>query len=201
MRLAVLVLTGALAWAAGNSSLEVRDISGQVLRPFQPAGKAEALFFVSTDCPVSNTYAPEIQRICADYGTKGVACSLVYEDLHVDAKAVRKHLDDYRFRGIPAVIDATRAVARRAGASVTPQAVVVDGQGTIRYRGRINNLYADFGKRRPQATVEDLRDALDAVLAGKPVANPETKSLGCYIVWPETLKPDAFRKMTAEVVQ
>jgi hypothetical protein len=155
------------------------------------AGKTantEVLFFISTDCPISNFYAPEIQRICHDYGTKGVGCSLIYEDVEVTSNAVRKHLAEYGYAGVSTKIDSDRKIATHANASVTPQAAVVDSAGNIRYRGRIDNYYADLGKPRRQATVHDLRDALDAVLAGKTVAHPETKAVGCYIVSPDVLK-------------
>ena len=146
------------------------------------AGNTKVLFFISSDCPVSNSYAPEIQRLCGDYGTKGVGCSLIYEDVGLDAPSMQKHMQDYRYTGIPAMIDAKRKIANQARASITPEAVVIDSNGEIRYRGRIDNFYAALGKPRQQVTVHDLRDALDAVLAGKPVPNPETKALGCYIV-------------------
>ena len=51
----------------------------------------------------------------------------------------------------------------------------------MKYRGRIDNQYAALGKPRRVVTVHDLRDALDAVLAGRPVANPETEAFGCFI--------------------
>jgi len=162
-RVAVLFTAGAMAWAA----------------------KTEVLFFVSTDCPISNSFAPEIQRICKDYAAKGVGCSLVYEDLQADAAAVRKHLAEYEYEHISAAIDADRTIARQAGATITPESVVIDSRGRVRYRGRINNSYADFGKPRQVVTVHDVRDALDAVLAGKTVSNPETRALGCYIVPPD----------------
>ena len=184
MRILPILICGALAWAA----TEIRDINGKAFRPLDTAGRASVLFFISTDCPISNFYAPEIQRICRDYGTKGVGCSLMYEDIDVNAGAVRKHLSDYGYTNVSAAIDGDRKISTRANASVTPQAVVVDGSGSIRYRGRIDNFYADLGKPRRQATVHDLRDALDAVLAGKPVANAETKAIGCYIVSPDVLK-------------
>jgi hypothetical protein len=149
------------------------------------AAKAQVLFFVSTDCPISNSFAPEIQRICRDYAAKGVGCSLVYEDFRVDAAAVHKHLAEYGYDGIPSMIDADRHVAARAHATITPQAVVIDSADKIRYRGRINNFYAELGKPRRLVTAHDVRDALDAVLAGKTVKNPETKALGCYITPPD----------------
>ena len=101
---------------------------------------------------------------------------------------MQKHMREYRYAGIPAAIDSTRKIANRIRATVTPEAVVIDNQGQVRYRGRIDNFYAALGKPRQQVTAHDLRDALDAVLAGRPVAVPETKALGCYIVPPDILK-------------
>ena len=151
-----------------------------VLAQGDPASP-RVLFFVASDCPISNGYAPEIQRLCAEYGRRGVRCSLVYEDVAIDPAAMRKHLDEYGYRGMPAVADRDRSIARRNGASITPEAVLIDVNGNTRYRGRIDNRYAELGKPRRVVTVHDLRDALDAVLAGKPVAHPETTALGCHI--------------------
>jgi hypothetical protein len=66
--------------------------------------------------------------------------------------------------------------------------VVLDATGEIRYRGRIDNRYEALGRPRRVVTIRDLRDALDAVLAGRPVARPETTALGCYIVHPDVLR-------------
>lgn len=169
-----------LALTAG--SLQIRAIDGTFLRPLDPAGVANVLFFVSTDCPVSNAYSPEIQRICAAYAGKGVGCSLIYEDLGVTASDVRKHLDDHRYVQMPAAIDGDGALAGRLRASLTPEAVVVDRGGAIRYRGRIDNLYAALGRPRQAATSHDLQNALDAIVAGRTVATSETQAVGCYIV-------------------
>lgn len=187
-RSSTIVLCGALALAAGGAPPTIRDVSGQLLTPFKPAGRANVLFFVSSDCPVSNSYAPEIQRLCDRYRASGVACSLMYEDLQLDAAAVRKHLDDYRYRGIPAAVDGSRTIADHTRASVTPQAVLVDAAGAIRYSGRIDNFYAALGKPRQRVTVHDLSDAVDAVLAGKPVMTPQTQALGCAIVPADLLR-------------
>ena len=168
---------------------QTRDVDGRPLAPFAPAGKAGVLLFVQSDCPVSNSYAPEIQRICKAYASKGVSCALAYEDVRVDAAAVRKHMKDFAYSGMPAAIDSSRVLADRAGATITPEAVVVDARGAIRYRGRIDNFYAALGKTRRHVTEHDLTDALDAILAGKPVPKPETEALGCFITRP----PDSAR--------
>jgi thiol-disulfide isomerase/thioredoxin len=182
----------AVGAAARATSVQIVDVDGRVLKPFDPSGAASLVFFVSTDCPVSNSYAPEIQRICREYGPRGVECSLMYEDLETAGRrlddAVRKHMREYGYSGIPAAVDRSRVIAKRANASVTPQAVVVDRGGEIRYRGRIDNFYAAFGKPRQQVTEHDLRNAIDAVLAGRAAPKRETDAVGCYIVDPAVLR-------------
>jgi hypothetical protein len=191
----MVVCAGAMLSAGdGLARLQMRAVTGGTMTPFVPAGKAGVVFFVATDCPVSNSYAPEIQRVCREYATRGVSCSLIYEDVdihpttsHLDQQ-VRAHLQEYGYAGMPAAIDRDRAAATAAKATITPQAVVVDRRGDIRYRGRIDNLYAALGTRRQQVTSHDLRDALDAVLSDRKVQNPETEALGCYITDPALLR-------------
>ena len=174
--------------------VQIGDLDGRAIRPFAIGAAASVVFFVATDCPVSNAYAPEIQRICREFAPRGVGCSLMYEDVDTAGsratldRQVRTHLDEYKQTGLPAVVDRRRVVANAVKATITPTAVVVDRQGTVRYRGRVDNLYAALGKTRQQITSHDLRDALDAVLAGRPVAHPETEAIGCFITDPALLR-------------
>ena len=194
----VAFLLGAALWAAAlpaaGDGVQIRGINGPMLRPFAPAGTANAIFFIQSDCPVSNWYAPVVQQVCRDYASRGVGCMLVYEDVDLGAspqildEEVRRHLKEYRYSNMTAAVDRTRVVARHVNASVTPSVAVVDRAGAVRYRGRIDNAYADLGKPRRQVTSHDLRDALDAVVAGRPVRTPETQALGCFIVDPESLR-------------
>ena len=170
-----------LAVCAAAASLTISDIDGTERTPMQPAGTAEVLFFITNDCPISNFYAPEIQRICREYGPRGVSCALVYADATLDAAAVRKHRQDFGYSAIPAILDTGHKVVAAAGATVTPEAVVIGRDGKVRYAGRIDNFYAALGKPRRAATVHDLRAALDEVLAGKAVTTPRTTPVGCYI--------------------
>lgn len=170
----------------------IRDIDGRLHRPLEAADHASVLFFITTDCPISNGYAPEIQRLCSAHARRGVRCLLLYEDVRITPAAARAHLGAYRYAGVAAAVDGDRAIARAVGASVTPEAVVVDRAGTVRYGGRIDNLYVDLGRRRPAATVHDLRDAIDAVLSERPVTAPRTEAFGCYIP-PQPRQPEASR--------
>ena len=81
----------------------------------------------------------------------------------------------------PVVLDPRHEWVKRAAATTTPEAAVFTRNGELAYSGRINDLYAALGKRRPQPTQHDLKAALDAILAGKPVAVPRTEPVGCPI--------------------
>ena len=169
------------ATALSGASLTIQDINGVPRSPLKPDGKASVLFFVTSDCPISNSYAPEIQRICSEYGPKKVSCNLVYVDPDLTVADVKKHVKDFGYSSVPAILDSTQKLVHAAGASITPEAAVIGASGQVLYRGRIDNVYASLGKRRPEATEKDLRKALDEVLGGKPVSTPETKAVGCYI--------------------
>jgi hypothetical protein len=175
--------------AATAALLAAGSMAPPQQRHAQP--KTHLAIFVTSDCPISNYYAPEIQEICSVYQPRGLTCTLIYEDVGLDEARMRAHLAEYGYRGIPASIDRDRTLARRAGASVTPQAVLYDADGRIRYRGRIDNRYEAFGKPRRVVTEQNLRDAIDAVLAGGPVPAPETPALGCHIAFlnPERMVP------------
>jgi hypothetical protein len=192
MRLAFsicLLFCAASAWAQDrvNPSLSVKDIHGQVQWPFEAKGKSAAMvFFITDDCPISNRYAQEIHRICDAYANRA-KCTLDYIDPDLTTAKVEKHMSDFGHGNYPAVIDAKQVLVKAVGATVTPEVAVITPDGTIAYRGRIDNMWATWGQSRREATVFDLRSALDQVLAGKPVAVPRTKAVGCYITPVELL--------------
>jgi hypothetical protein len=68
---------------------------------------------------------------------------------------------------------------------MAPEVAVLGPDGKVLYRGRIDDLYVTYGKRRPAPTQHDLRDALDALLAGKAIAAPTAKVIGCYLPEPK----------------
>ena len=142
---------------------------------------AKVLFFVTNDCPIANQFAPEINRICNEYKSQGVGCYLVYVDPGLTAAEVKAHVDEFSHTCCPAILDPRHELVHAAGATVTPEAAVYSRQGKPAYRGRINNRYEGFGKRRRVVTQHDLRGALDNVLAGKPVEPPRTQPIGCFI--------------------
>jgi hypothetical protein len=161
----------------------VQALSGAPVDALQaPAGtKAIVFLFTSTDCPISNRYAPEVRRIADEFGSKGVVFRLVYPSPSEDAKAIREHMTAYAYAGaFEPVRDPKQTLVKFAGATITPEAVVVVG-GRVVYRGRIDDRFVDLGRERPAPTERDLFDALTAIVAGKPVPHATRHAVGCFI--------------------
>jgi hypothetical protein len=164
-----------------HAALQVNDINGIPRTPLQLHDhKAAVLLFVGVDCPISNSYAPKINRMIADYSGKGLDFYIVYSDPRLTAADAKKHAKDFGYT-CPALMDSRQLLMKKVNATVTPEAVVVDPHGQVVYLGRIDNWYEDFGKQRYSATTHELQDALDAILAGKKMATSVTKAVGCPI--------------------
>lgn len=144
------------------------------------AKRAVVIFFVTTDCPISNAYVPEMNRIARDYKARGVVVFAVQGDATIADADVRRHAKEFGYT-FPYLFDPAESLAAYTGATTTPEAALLAPSGKVAYLGRIDNRVIDFGKQRPQATEFDLRAALDAVLAGKPVPRARTPVVGCAI--------------------
>jgi thiol-disulfide isomerase/thioredoxin len=166
---------------ASQSNFALQDTAGKThtsgdLRQY----KATVFIFVAIDCPNSNTYAPILARLYREYSPRDVAFYNVYSDPSESADAVRKHDSDFLVP-FPALLDTHQTLARQTGARSTPEAVILGPDGQQLYRGRVDDRFVDFGKTRFHPTQDDLGEALDAILQGKPVPHPVTKVLGCAI--------------------
>src|SRR6201996_780076 len=160
------------------------DLDGTVVDPLQASrGKVVVLIFVRVDCPISNRYAPTIQKIRAQVGRENgerVAFWLVYPDRSESAEQIRKHEREFGY-DLPALRDVNRSLVAESHAQTTPEAAVFDANHKLIYHGRIDNLFEDFGRARPAATTHELEDAIHAALDGKEVANVSVPGVGCYI--------------------
>jgi thiol-disulfide isomerase/thioredoxin len=142
-------------------------------------GKVVVFLFVRSDCPISNRYAPEIQRLYEKYSSKGIEFRLIYPEPGFTAAAMAKHREEYGYT-IPARLDPGHQYVTRSRVRVTPEAAVYV-HGELIYGGRIDDRYVDTGKAKPQATCHDLDEVLAAVAAGKKLQFRQTKAVGCAI--------------------
>jgi peroxiredoxin len=177
---AILIATGA-AFAASPPKFDLRDTTGAMHRPQEWTGKsAVVIFFVMTDCPLANGYVPEMNRIRADYETRGVAVYAVQVDNTIADVDVRKYVKDFGYT-FPVLQDPHLTLARLTGATTVPEVAVLSPSGQVLYLGRIDNKVEDITKPRLAATEPELRNALDAILAGKPPKAARTRAVGCAI--------------------
>lgn len=161
--------------------LVLRDLSGEAHQPLTHAGeRATVLFFVMHDCPLARTCAPEINRLVAECASRGVRSYLVYAEPELAPAAAQKHADDFGHK-CPGLLDPWQELARFTGVKVSPEVAVLSPANELLYRGRIDDRLSAFGKLRAEPSRRDLRDALDAILAGKPAPNRLTKAVGCYL--------------------
>lgn len=164
----------AAAKAAGK--LAFQDLEGKRYSDGDVrAAKATVFVFLSTECPVSSAYTGRLVRLANAYQTQGVRFFGVNVNDEESAATVAQ---DAKERGypFPLVKDAHGALAGRLGARVTPEVVLLDRLGAVRYQGRI-----DDNKDAARVRSQDLQAALDAVLAGKRVAVAKTAAFGCTI--------------------
>lgn len=135
--------------------------------------------FLGTECPLAKLYAGRLQAIADEYAERGVAVVAVMsnaqDSLAEIAIFVRQHNITY-----PVLKDRRNEVADRFGAERTPQVYLLDRRRVVRYEGRVDDQYL-VGVARSKPTREDLRLAIDELLAGKPVSVPKTDSPGCII--------------------
>ena len=141
---------------------------------------AAVLFFVGQDCPISNAMMPEANRIIEKYAPLGVVFYFVYPENEMTDQEAARHAKDFELRA-PVRVDRERRLVAKARVKVTPEAAVFEAGGRVVYHGRINDLYAGLEQRREVAVTNDLRDALDAVLAGRLPAAPTIPAVGCFI--------------------
>lgn len=162
--------------AAMFALLAAVDFAGKPVHLFD---KPTVLVFVRSDCPISNRYAPELERLYREYSPPA-SFYLVYPDRSETKAAIEKHRTDYGYT-FGALRDPDGSLVKLSKVRVTPEAAVFAAGGELLYHGRIDDRYVDFGKSRPQPTTHDLEEALQAVLAGKPVKVASTRAIGCFI--------------------
>ena len=171
----------AIACRAGDPAYALKDSTGAAhTQADLGAHKATVFVFVATDCPNSNTYAPVLARLYREYSTRGIAFFNVYSDPQETAATVRKHDADFQVP-FPALLDPHQTLARETGARSTPEVAILAPDGKELYRGRVDDRFVDFGKTRFEPSENDLQEALDAILNGRPAPHPVTHALGCAI--------------------
>ena len=159
----------------------LRDAStGQDVSLFYFRGKkAAVLVWMGTDCPVGNAYMPRLSELAKKYGPDGVVFLGINSNAHETAEQVAAHAKEFS-AAFPVLKDVGGKVAEQYQAKRTCEVVLLDEKAVVRYRGMIDDQIG-IGSRRPKAVQNHLSDAIDALLAGKPIDTTATTVVGCPI--------------------
>ncbi|HEY1786117.1 MAG TPA: thioredoxin family protein, partial [Pirellulales bacterium] len=162
------------------AGFELHDYLGAMHRLDEWAGKkAVVVVFLGDECPVAKLIGPRLAELAARYQDKGVAFVGIDSNAQDSLADIAHYAREHKIT-FPILKDPGNVVADRFGAERTPDAFVLDADRTIRYRGMIDNQHA-VGYSRPTATKNYVADALDELLAGKPVTQAATEPAGCFI--------------------
>ena len=193
--------TLAMGDAAPDFKLPGVDGKEYSLASFKEA-KLLLVLFTCNHCPTAQAYEGRIKQLAADYRDKGVALvaispndplavrldELGYTDLGDSLDDMKQRAKDQGF-DFPYLYDGeTQKTSLAYGVLATPHAYVFDGDRKLRYAGRI-----DDGEVKPP-TSHDLKNAIDALLAGKAVPVPKTRVFGCSTKWSDK-REDAKRSL------
>ena len=140
------------------------------------AGKnGTVLLFIAVQCPVSNAYNERMEKLAQDYKAKGIAVIGINSNVAEDASAIKAHATQNSL-SFTILKDPGNKIADKLGATVTPEAYFLNASNKLVYHGRIDNA-----RNAAEVQTPDLRNAIDASLADKPVEKAEAKAFGCSI--------------------
>jgi mono/diheme cytochrome c family protein len=154
------------------------DVDGQPRVLARSEARGTIVAFVGTQCPISNRYAPLLNELAKTHASDDLDLLAVVSDPTITIADARKYRDEYKIQ-FPILFDASGLLAHQFKPAVTPEAFLLDREGKIVYRGRIDDCFEDVGQQKQVVKSHDLTDAVTALLAGKPVGSPETKPVGC----------------------
>ncbi len=154
-----------------GKSLALYDLKNQ---------KAIVVVFLSFECPVSNSYCALLSDMVKEYGKHGVSFVGLTVNEEDSRAQVAKHGRDFNLN-FPVFRDEKLTGADAFAALVTPEVFVLDGDYVLRYRGRIDDGYAERLKKHPQVKTHNLKQVLGELLSGRPVSEPATLAVGCPI--------------------
>lgn len=167
-----------------GSTVSLSDVSG---------GKALVVMFICNHCPFVKLIAHELARLHKDYQPKGVHfVGISSNDISThpeDSPELMKQEAAAQGYEFPYLYDESQSVAQAYRAACTPDIFVFDSQNKLAYRGQIDDARPRNGK---PVTGADLRAALDAILSGTPIPEPQRPSIGCNIKWVAGKEPDYF---------
>ncbi|HCS53920.1 MAG TPA: alkyl hydroperoxide reductase, partial [Planctomycetaceae bacterium] len=191
-----------LAESETTDTVKLHDIKGNTVEvPTGSSDKITVLCFLGTECPLARLYGPRLETLSQKYA-KDARFYAINSNMHDSLEEFAAYAEAHKLK-FPCVKDYENKLADRMGAERTPEVIVLDRAGKVRYQGRIDDQYLP-GIVKPEPTRSDLKIALEELVSGKEVSTPETKAVGCLIgkVFPEEITTDiTYTKEIAPILQ
>jgi len=178
---AILILASSFAYAKGPGDkvedFTLKGVDGKEynLNTALTNSSYVVVMFWSTECPFVQPYTDRINSIASEFGSKGIAFWGINSNNTESIEIVKSHAEEKGYP-FPMLKDVKNTVADMLGATRTPEVFLIDKNKTILYHGRI-----DDSRDADKVTSNDLKNALDEVIAGKEITVNNTKSFGCTI--------------------
>ena len=179
----------------------MRGLDGRQVDLRAPNDGFSVLIFYSSECPISNAYSPTLDSLFGTFPAKRVKWVGICVDPDLSDADLKAHARDFNLK-FPVVRDRHGAFAAKIGATMTPEAFVVDADGRVRYHGRIDDQFAKRMVRNANPAGNELKDALTALLKGDEVKAAHVAAVGCPI--PEFKAPavaPTYSKEVARILQ
>ena len=169
------------------------DVNGHIVSLGDFGGRPLLVAFICNHCPFVKHVADAFAKLAKEYQARGVGVVGISSNdvagYPADSPALMAEEAKARGYTFAYLYDETQAVAKAYRAACTPDFYVFDKHHALVYRGQMDNSRPDSGT---PVTGEDLRKALDAILADKPVSPEQRPSIGCNIKWIPGKEPDYF---------
>jgi len=172
-----------LGFTAQNntSDIPLLDLKGNIIRINQLHNfKATVIFFLSPECPLCKSYTLTINQLIKKYNGKPIQFIGVIPSNDFSVDDILNYKRSYKLN-LNLVRDTKSLMAKKLGATITPEVFLLGKTGVIKYSGRIDNWAFDLGKKRSVITEHNLIDAIEAVLQNKSVKIKKAKAVGCFI--------------------
>jgi peroxiredoxin len=135
--------------------------------------------FLGPECPLARLYAPRLNQLAAEFGPRGVRFVAIDSNVQDAPEEIAAYVREHEI-SFPVLKDSNNVVADQFRATRTPEVFVLDAARVVRYHGRIDGQYLP-GVQKTKNPRRDLAEALDELLAGRQVGQPELEAAGCFI--------------------
>lgn len=161
-----------------QNKLHFKDLENN---EYQPKKNATNVFvFLDTECPISQQYVRNLESLRLEFSQKNIRFWAVFPTKGVTKEEIVIFQGKYNFQ-YPSIIDDRKKLTQTLDAETTPEVFILNDKNKVLYRGAIDNLYYDLGKKRLNASIFYLKNVLVNIIERQPITIKTTTAIGCDI--------------------